>query len=112
MTDLILLALATHRLVNLWLWERIAEKPKAWLSARGPWLAYLAGCPMCLSVWAAAVFTVLWFLGGRPGQLIVWLFAASAGMLLVDRLHVLLMVKSTPQFPQLPMPTNGETVQR
>ena len=84
---LLLVALAALRLTNLWLTEEIARHPREWVIRRGGRLAYLAGCPNCLSVWAAGLTLALWVLGGAVGQATVTVLAASAIALLINHIQ-------------------------
>lgn len=81
--DIAILALATWRLQSIWLTERIAQPVRSWLSARGGWLAYLAQCPLCISVWVGMATASLWLTAGLTGRLLVVAFAASSGAILL-----------------------------
>jgi hypothetical protein len=77
LTDLLILGAAVHRLVSIWLREEIARPLREWMQRRWRWVAYLAGCPLCLSVWAAVACVALWYRGKVVGFLVVAVLAIS-----------------------------------
>ena len=84
LTDLLILGAAVHRLVSIWLREEIARPSREWMQRRHRWVAYLAGCPLCLSVWAAIACTGAWYRGGRVGWLVVAVLAISEAAIAWD----------------------------
>lgn len=63
MTDLLLDALATYRLTRLVISDTIIDEPRARLlihleTTGHPKLAYLAGCPWCLSIYVGAAVVI------------------------------------------------------
>ena len=75
MVTVLLVGLATHRLVTIWSSEAIAAPLRA--RASRSWLAPLLGCPFCLSVWVAAALWSLWEYAGRWGQMPTYVLAIS-----------------------------------
>jgi hypothetical protein len=58
---LIALVLATWRLTDAILMDRVFGWLRAWLPAEPPTTAgYLIRCPRCVSVWTGAICTALW----------------------------------------------------
>src|SRR5262245_54271967 len=81
--DGLVLALATQRLMSLW-FEELCRVPREWLARRAGRLAYLAGCQLCISVWAAGVVAGLWML--PFGRMPVAVLALSGAALFLDAL--------------------------
>lgn len=79
--DLLLLVLATQRVLNIWFAEPIASTPRAWSQRLPGWLSYLFACPYCLSVWVTASLLALLMWGGLAGWFIVAALAASSAAL-------------------------------
>lgn len=78
----ILMVAAVHRLLRMWLSERIAEPARQRVVRHGGWIGYLASCPYCLSVWMAAAVWGLWSVGGWPGRAVVITLAVSEAVLM------------------------------
>lgn len=78
---IILVALSTYRLTRLVTADRITQKLREWLIARGEMLGYLATCDWCLSIWVAPIPSslVIMFPGNR--LILVGLLALSASAL-------------------------------
>lgn len=75
--------LAVGRLHSLW-FEEVFRVPRNWMLKRRPAVAYLARCPLCISVWASACVTLL---SQHPlGRFLVIVLSLSGGVILVDRL--------------------------
>ena len=87
MTDLIIAALATWQIVEIWHHSSIMAGPRARAEAWSNTTADLLGCPFCLSVWVALVSITLLRCDAAEGtiwaalfgllKLPVWAFAAS-----------------------------------
>ncbi len=87
--DVLILAAATQRLLGIWMNERITEPIRLRLQARGGWVAYLAGCGQCLSVWFAGGTVAAWGLGGPLVRAVVIALAISGVALAWNSLMVL-----------------------
>lgn len=75
--------LGAHRLWSIWLYSDLAYPLKHWMHERGGKIAYLSGCPFCLSVWAGFIALILW-LFGFWGQMLLWGLTAGAGVLVTE----------------------------
>lgn len=82
MIAVILLGLATHRLVTIWSSETITAPLRT--RASRTWIAPLVGCPFCLSVWVAAALWASWEFGGRWGQAPTYVFAISEVAIILE----------------------------
>lgn len=78
--DLAALVLAAHRAWVIWFVKGSILSPlRDWLVQRGGKLGYLAGCPLCVSVWVGALIYGSW-LTGAVGQFVVWALALSSAL--------------------------------
>jgi hypothetical protein len=84
LTDLLILGAAVHRLVSIWLREEISRPLREWAQRRSRRIAYLAGCPLCLSVWASVACLGAWYRGGRLGWVAVAVLAVSEAAIAWD----------------------------
>lgn len=71
-------ALATYRLTRLIVEDRIAERPRAALRARSPFLDELLACSWCTSVWAAVGVVVARQVAPRAWEPLARVLALSA----------------------------------
>lgn len=85
MIEFLIVACATQRLTAIWFHERLGKALRERLTARGGWLGYLAGCPLCLSVWLGLGCTVV-YEQGRFGRWLVTGIAASTAALFLNAL--------------------------
>lgn len=78
---IILVALSTYRLTRLVTADRITQKLREAVIARGEMVGYLATCDWCLSIWVAPIPSslVIMFPGNR--LILVGLLALSASAL-------------------------------
>jgi hypothetical protein len=76
------LALATMRLSSLW-FEEIARPVHEWANRMGGKIAFGANCPLCVSVWAAALSVALWIIPG--GIFVLYVLAVSSAALVAER---------------------------
>lgn len=60
LTDLIVVALATQQVVEVWHHSQLFADWRAYVEAREDVLTKLLNCPFCLSLWAAATVAALW----------------------------------------------------
>lgn len=81
---LAIIVLATGRLQAMW-FEEIFRLPRNWMLRRpNQWVKYLAQCPLCISVWAAAGLTLASL---HPvGRFGVTVLAVSGAVVLVNQL--------------------------
>lgn len=85
--DVVLGALATFRLTRLWTDDEITEDARGWLLRRLPSdgkLAYLVGCPWCISMYVGAgVAVAAWLAPSTPYTVAAAAlsFSAVAGLL-------------------------------
>lgn len=82
--DLVVGLLATHRLQSLWFEEIMRPVRDRLLKVKSARLQYLASCPLCISVWSAAV--VMGLLWWQYGWFPVGALALSSAALSFDRL--------------------------
>lgn len=59
MITLLVAALATWQIVEIYHHSLLFSSVRARIEARGDFLAALTGCPFCLSVWVAMVTTIM-----------------------------------------------------
>lgn len=83
MVELLVLALATTRLLFLWFTQDIFKWPRTKLGQLNGWVDYLVNCPICMSVWVGAGVYGVWLWQSW----VVWALALSA---LAGPLHRLL----------------------
>lgn len=78
---MILVALSTYRLTRLVTADRITQKLREAIIARGEMIGYLTTCDWCLSIWLAPIPTslVVMFPGNR--LILIGLMALSASAL-------------------------------
>jgi hypothetical protein len=79
--DLVVLVLATQRLTSLW-FEEITSPIRFWLSSKAGKVGYLAGCRLCISLWAAAVIYGLWYV--PYAFILIGILALSGGSLVLE----------------------------
>lgn len=76
----VITALAVARLTRLATSDYLTERPRHWVQAHVPeMVAYLIGCPWCLSMWVAAVIVpvaALWW-HVLAVQIVLGVFACS-----------------------------------
>lgn len=85
-TAVLILTLAVYRTTSILLQEGLFAPVVTWAKARGGRLAVLAGCPLCVSVWAGFALTGAWLTGHWTGPVFIVGLAASQGFILVDRI--------------------------
>ena len=97
---ILIIGLATHRVVSIWSSDEITKRPREW--AMGTWLAPLAKCPFCLSVWGGAALTLLWLYGGRLGAVPSLIFAVSGVAVFLEYgLRIAVSESNRPVFPRM-----------
>ena len=78
---IILVALATYRLTRLVTADRITQKLREAVIARGEMVGYLATCDWCLSIWVAPIPSGLIIMFPDNRLILVGLLALSASAL-------------------------------
>jgi len=78
---IILVALATYRLTRLVTADRITQKFRESIIARGEMIGYLATCDWCLSIWVAPIPTALAIMYPDNRLILIGLVALSASAL-------------------------------
>jgi hypothetical protein len=79
--DLAVMILATQRLTSLW-FEEINKPIRFRFINKGGRFSYLAGCRLCISLWASAAIYGLWHVPYAP--ILIWILALSSGMLALE----------------------------
>lgn len=78
----IVFLLSTYRLTRLIIEDEIFDTPRDWLYRQvkpGGKLAYLLGCPWCISFWVAIPLMIL-FIGFPTGMMVVGLPLAGSAV--------------------------------
>ena len=78
---IILVALSTYRLTRLITADRITQKLREAVIARGEMVGYLATCDWCLSIWLAPIPTGLAVMFPGTRLILIGLLALSASAL-------------------------------
>jgi len=78
---IILVALSTYRLTRLITADRITQKLREAVIARGEMVGYLATCDWCLSIWLAPIPTGLAVMFPGNRLILIGLLALSASAL-------------------------------
>ncbi len=77
-TGMLVVALATWQIVEIWHHGSLFEKPRARMERRLNWIGDLFSCPFCLSVWVGAAASALWLSEwGEWSRLVLYAFAVS-----------------------------------
>lgn len=75
---IVLVALSTYRLTRLITADRITQKLREAIIARGEMIGYLATCDWCLSIWFAPIPTTLAIMYPGNRLVLIGLVALSA----------------------------------
>lgn len=98
--DVFIVGLATHRIIGIWSGDEILRTPREW--ALKTWVAPLAKCPFCLSVWVALALVAAWLYGGRFGPLPSLVFAVSGIAVYLEYvLRIVVVSSNRPTFPRM-----------
>lgn len=81
--DLLLIALAAHRLWATWLYMEVARPLRERVMRLGPKFAYGASCTFCVSAWAGAAAVGLWY-SGSWGRVAILALAIGPLVLLYE----------------------------
>lgn len=81
--DFVVLVLAVIRVRDTWLNQKIAAPLRRRIIQYGGWLAYLAGCSICLSLWISAGLFIVSRMG-FVGRAIVVIFGVAQAAIYLD----------------------------
>ena len=87
----LVLVLASFRITRLITADVLLDAPRTWLAVHLPaYPAKLVTCAYCAGFWISALVVVAWYFGGRPGWVVLVVFAVAGAQALLGAIDTAL----------------------
>lgn len=87
----LVLVLASFRITRLITADVLLDRPRTWLAIHLPaYPAKLITCAYCAGFWISALVVVAWYFGGKPGWVVLVVFAVAGAQALLSAIDTAL----------------------